>query len=275
MSMSGPDAGNGSSGSAAPQEGPFFRGRALSGIAIALIGATVVATSFLSGIFGMAGGMILLGVLLVFLDVAPAMVLFGATQAVANGWRAFLWRRHVRWDIVRLYVVGSATAFLLCRSIAFLPDKALVYLVLGVLPFAVYALPQRLAPDITRRGVPYLCGAVIMVIQLFGGVAGHILDLFFQASALDRRTVVATKAFTQVIAHFFRIAYFGSFAAAFEVHIPWCVYAGAVVLAVTGTTLAAQVLERMTDVSFRIWSKRIVVTVSGIYVLRGVWLAAV
>ena len=43
---------------------------------LALIGATIVFTSFLSGIFGMAGGMILLGVLLNYFDVAAGMILF-------------------------------------------------------------------------------------------------------------------------------------------------------------------------------------------------------
>jgi uncharacterized membrane protein YfcA len=245
----------------------------LSPIALAVISATVVATSFLSGIFGMAGGMILLGVLLVFLDVAPAMVLFGSIQAVANGWRAVLWLRFVRWDLVWRYVIGSVLAFLVLRTVAFLPDKALVYFFIGVLPFAVYSLPTKLAPDITRRGFPYLCGSVIMLVQLFGGAAGHLLDQFFQASDLDRKTIVATKGFTQVVAHLFRIAYFGSFAAAFEVEIPWWVYVVCIALAILGTTLAKQVLERMTDIGFRLWSKRIVLTVSVVYIIRGIWLA--
>ncbi|HUF88229.1 MAG TPA: sulfite exporter TauE/SafE family protein [Thermohalobaculum sp.] len=239
-----------------------------------MIGATVVATSFLSGIFGMAGGIILLGVLLVFLDVAQAMVLFGAIQTVANGWRAALWRHHARWDIVWRYVIGSALAFAVLRSIAFVPDKAVVYLAIGILPFAVYALPKRLAPDITRPRMPQVCGAVVMLVQLFGGAAGHILDQFFQASPMDRRAVVATKAMTQTVAHLFRIAYFGSFAAAFDVVIPWWVYAGAMALAMLGTTLAAQVLERMTDTGFRLWSKRIVIAVCIVYIARGLWLAA-
>lgn len=234
----------------------------------------MVATSFLSGIFGMAGGMILLGVLLVFLEVAPAMVLFGATQAVANGWRAFLWRRHARWDIVWRYVIGSTLAFLVVRLIAFIPDKATVYLFIGALPFAVYALPKHFAPNITRPRIPQLCGAVIMLVQLFGGAAGHILDQFFQASNLDRRAVVATKAVTQTIAHFFRIAYFGSFAASFNVVVPWWVYCMTMALAVVGTTLAARVLERMTNLGFRFWSRRVVLTVSTIYLIRGLWLVA-
>ena len=47
----------------------------------------MVATSFLSGLFGMAGGMILVGVLLAIMPVPTAMVLHAVTQMASNGWR--------------------------------------------------------------------------------------------------------------------------------------------------------------------------------------------
>ena len=56
-----------------------------------LIACTIISTSFISGLFGMAGGMILVGVLLVYFDVATGMVIFSIIQFVANGWRAVLW----------------------------------------------------------------------------------------------------------------------------------------------------------------------------------------
>ena len=84
----------------------------LGSAVLAIIAATILVTSFISGIFGMAGGLILLGVLLVFLDVAPAMVLFGTIQTAANGWRATLWWRHVHVGIVWRFLVGSTLMFL-------------------------------------------------------------------------------------------------------------------------------------------------------------------
>ena len=194
---------------------------------LGLIGVTVLATSFLSGIFGMAGGLILLGVLLMFMDVAPAMVLFGVIQMSANGWRALLWRVHVRWGIVWRFVLGASAVFLAMRTVAFVPDKALLYLGLGIIPFAADALPKRYAPDISRPGGPYLCGAFIMLIQLLAGAAGHILDMFFHKSGLDRKAIVATKAVTQTVAHVFRVGYFGSIAHAFDFRLPWWAYAAA------------------------------------------------
>src|SRR5262245_48651565 len=95
---------------------------------LALIGATVVFSSFLSGVFGMAGGMVLLGVLLNYFDVATGMILFSIIQLFANGWRVLQWRRYVLWPIFGWYVVGAAISFTSMWMIAFVPDKAMVYL---------------------------------------------------------------------------------------------------------------------------------------------------
>ena len=243
--------------------------------ALAVVAVSVLATSFISGIFGMAGGMILLGVLLVYMDVAPAMILFGIIQLVSNGWRATLWRRYVDWSIVWRFLVGSTLMFLLLRTIAVLPSKATLYFTLGLLPFAADLVHRRVSLDITRPGVPYFCGAFIIVLQLLAGAAGHILDVFFQKSALDRKTIVATKAVTQVMGHVYRILYFGSFTIAFDTSIPWWAYMCAVALTVAGTSLAALVLTRMTDEGFRMWSRWVTMSVAVTYIARGLWLTAV
>jgi uncharacterized protein len=241
---------------------------------LALVAVAIVVTSFISGVFGMAGGMLLLGLLLLFMDVAPAMVLFGIIQMAANGWRSVLWWRHVAWSIVWRFLLGSTAMFLVMRTIAFLPSKATIYIGLGLIPFAAYALPRQLTPDITRPGAPYVCGAFIMVLQLLAGAAGHILDIFFQKSPLDRRSIVGTKAVTQVTGHIYRIVYFGSFELALDSQLPVWGYAAAIVLAFAGTSLAGFVLLRMTEGGFRLWSRRITIGVALSYLLRGLWLVA-
>ena len=246
----------------------------LAPAALAIIAVSILVTSFISGIFGMAGGIILLGVLLLYLDVVPAMVLFGAIQTAANGWRALLWLRYVEWGIVWRYLVGSTLMFLALRTVAILPSKATLYLCLGLMPFAAELLPKRLSLDITRPGLPYLCGAFIIVLQLLAGAAGHILDVFFQKSPLDRKTIVATKAVTQVAGHVYRIAYFGSFSLALDESIPSWTYAAAIALSLAGTSLAALVLVRMTDAAFRQWARRVTLAVSITFLARWLWLVA-
>jgi uncharacterized membrane protein YfcA len=240
--------------------------------AAGVIGLSILVTSFISGVFGMAGGLILLGILLVFLDVAPAMVLFGIIQLGANGWRAVLWRRLVDWPIVARYLIGACAAFMMMRLISFVPDKAVVYLLLGVIVFAADLLPKSLTPDITRPGAPPIAGLIVMTLQLVAGAAGHILDLFFQKSLLDRRAVVATKAVCQTFGHVARIAYFGTFAAAWGTPLPMWQYVIAVAIALIGTSVAAKVLLGMTNEGFRRWSRWIVVGISIVYLIRGAWL---
>jgi uncharacterized membrane protein YfcA len=236
-----------------------------------IIAITIVGTSFISGIFGMAGGMILLGVLLVFFDVVAGMVLFSTIQLAANGWRAVLWWRFVRWPIFWRYVAGAFLAFLAMRAIAFVPDKALVYLALGAMPFLIEMLPAAARPNIEWRGVPFFTGVTTTLVQLISGVGGQFLDIFFQKSELDRKTTVATKAVTQTFAHLLRLLYFSSLAGASEL-VPLWAHAPAIALAILGTSLAPFVLERLTDAGFRQWTRWIILVISVVYLGRGLWL---
>src|SRR5260221_13438044 len=141
---------------------------------LAILGATIVFTSFLSGVFGMAGGMILLGVLLNYFDVATGMILFSIIQLFANGWRVLQWRRYVLWPILGWYVVGAAISFAGMWTIAFVPDKAMVYLALGLMPFVVEALPAAMRPNIEWRGVAVFTPHGYTDCPVSGSVAGTL-----------------------------------------------------------------------------------------------------
>ena len=67
-------------------------------------------TATLSGIFGMAGGLVLMGALALVLPVAACFVTHGILQLVANGWRAILHRQHIAWPILINYAIASIAA---------------------------------------------------------------------------------------------------------------------------------------------------------------------
>ena len=235
--------------------------------ALAVIGGTIVFSSFLSGVFGMAGGMVLLGILLIYFDVATAMILFSVIQFVSNGWRAVHWHTFVRWPIFFMYALGSLVAFAGMRFVAFVPDKATVYLLLGAMPLAIEALPARARPNIEWRGVPFLSGILITVIQFLSGVGGLILDVFFQKSGFDRKTVIGTKAVAQTFSHVLRAFYFGSLGGLGELS---AMQVGpGIALAIVGSMLAPWILERMTDHGYRRWSRWVILTISAVYLWRG------
>jgi uncharacterized membrane protein YfcA len=238
---------------------------------LAVLGVTILIASFISGTFGMAGGMVLLGVILIYFPVTTGMVLFSIIQFVSNGWRALLWWRFVLWPIFIPYVIGAMVAFALLRAIAYVPDKATVYVLLGLLPFAVEVLPARARPNIEWRGVPLVTGFLTTIVQFMAGVGGPFLDVFFQKSTLDRKTTLATKAVTQTFSHVLRALYFGSFGAVHALDEPW-LYAAAIAVAIVGTSVTPLIIERMTDHGFRQWTRAIILTVSSIYLVRGAWL---
>jgi len=240
-------------------------------LSLAIVGFTILSTSFISGLFGMAGGMILVGVLLAYFDVATAMVAFSIIQFVANGWRALLWWRFVLWRIFFVYVLGAVLSFAVMRYVAIVPSKAAVYLGLGLLPFLIELLPATARPNIEWRGVPFLTGVLTTIIQLLTGVGGLFLDIFFQKSLLGRKTTIATKAVTQTFSHVVRAVYFSSFAGLTDA-VPLWTYVPAIVLSIAGTSLDAHALDRMTDVGFRQWTRRVIFAVSVIYLVRGIML---
>ena len=185
----------------------------------------------------MAGGMVLLGVLLTYFDVATGMIFFSVIQLFANGWRVVQWRHYVLWPIFGWYVVGAVIAFACMWMIAFVPDKAMVYLALGLMPFVVEALPAALRPNIEWRGVPFFTGIATTIIQILAGVGGLFLDIFFQKSTLDRKTTNATKAVAQSFSHIVRALYFGSLSGVGD--LPLWATGPAIVLAIAGHVACA------------------------------------
>src|SRR5256884_3122670 len=93
-----------------PSKAEMFSEIRMTPLMIAALGLLMVATAFLSGLFGMAGGLILIGVLLTILPLPSAMVLHAITQMASNGWRAFLWRGHNPPRPGVIYFVCSAPA---------------------------------------------------------------------------------------------------------------------------------------------------------------------
>lgn len=235
------------------------------------IGAAVLVTSLISGVFGMAGGLLLMLILGTLLPVQSAMVLHGATQFVSNGWRAAMWRQWIDWGIVARYSVGAAPAILIPVVLAFVPSKAFMLILLGATPYAALAIPKQWALDAAKPAHAYACGFVVAGTQLLAGVAGPLLDTFFVRSPMDRRAVVATKATTQAISHTLKIGYYGTLLHQVPA-LGWDVYAAAGVAAVIGTTLAAPVLEKMSNANFRKWTQTILLAVGAVSIAQGLWL---
>jgi uncharacterized membrane protein YfcA len=243
----------------------------MSLVALGTIGLGVFLAAFVSGVFGMAGGMIMLGVLLIFFDVPTGMVMFSLLAMAGNAWRVAQWWRYIHWPIMLRYAVGGLLAVFALRLVAFVPSKAMVYLILGLMPYAVEVLPREHHPNIEWRGVPFFTGLATTAIQLMAGNGGLFLDVFFQKSKLDRKTTVATKAICGTVGNTARILYFGTFKG-IDTAFPLWAFVPAIGLAIGGSMLAPLLLNRMTDDGFRHWTRKLILLVSSIYLIRAAWL---
>ncbi len=147
----------------------------MTALMIAALGLLMVATAFLSGLFGMAGGLILIGVLLTVLPLPSAMVLHAVTQMASNGWRAFLWRSHIRWRPVAIYMIGCALALGAWSITRYVPDKPVALLLLGFTPFMARLTPKNLKPNPDSIAQGSFYGFICMGLMLMTGVSGPYL----------------------------------------------------------------------------------------------------
>ena len=241
-------------------------------ILIFILFATL-ATAFLSSIFGMLGGLILMGILISFLSVGPAMVLHGLIQATSNGYRAWLNRKDINWKIISMLLVGSTLALIFLFFIAFEPSQILIIFALGLLPYIAWIVPKELALDITKTGAGVLAGSVVVITNLVAGVGGPLLDVFFQRVDMTRHQVVATKAVAQTIGHISKIIFFGGLLTYSLKNWPEPIFLlFAIFLSVVGTTLGKKVLDIIDDEIFFRWTQRIVLSVGAVFIGRGIFL---
>jgi len=231
---------------------------------------TILCTSFISGIFGMAGGLILMAVLVSLVSVAMAMILHGLIQMFANGYRAFLLRDHIQWSIVRFYCIGALAGLTGLFFISWTPDRQALYLMLGLIPLLIWVPGHRLRLDICRPAQAVTAGFMVQGLNTLAGVAGPLLDLFFVRSALTRQQIVATKSITQTLSHLIKTGFWSLplLSLQSETLPPVWLLCLAAPVSMLGTRLGKMVLDAMSDQHHRDWMKGLVTALGGLLLLR-------
>ena len=234
---------------------------------------TAFLTSVLSGLVGMAGGAVLMAVLITILPVSSAMILHGATQAMANGSRALLLREHLIWRLLPGYGLGAACAVGMATWLVLVPDPGVVLIAIGIFPWAARWSNRLKGLDITQPMTTVLCGFSVTFAQLIAGAAGPILDVFYINSGLGRQAIVANKALTQTIGHLLRILYYGALISLTS-DLPGWIFVASLGVAVLGTRVGTMLLTRWNDADFTKLSRGIILTVATVCIFRGTYLLA-
>ena len=230
---------------------------------VAALLVAVFFTSTLSGVFGMAGGLVLLGILLAILPVGTAIAVQGTIQIIANGSRAWFSRAFIDWPILGTICLGLLAAGIALFIVRYTPDLATVCIAIGLLPILVWIPPHWLALDASKPHHAFICGLLGGGLNLAVGVSGPTVDIFFIRTTMDRRKIIATKAATQVISHAAKVVFYWN-AAMVLATLEWAAIAVAAPFAIAGTSAGHWILQRLTDANFRAWT-RWIVTAIGIF----------
>lgn len=233
----------------------------------------VFLTSALSGVFGMAGGLILLWFLLLALPATSAIVVHGVIQLCANASRAWFSRHYIDFRIVTIIASGGALAALGLAFVNYTPNTATVSLLIGLMPLLVWMPKSWFHFDASRTSHAFGCGVVAGGLTIAAGVSGPTIDLFFIRTYMDRRQIVATKAAVQVIAHAIKIVFYAGAALTLSAG-QWGAILLALPLAIFGTHTGNAILRRLTDADFRTWTRWIVTAIGAFYFIQGLWLLA-
>ncbi|MEL6386416.1 MAG: sulfite exporter TauE/SafE family protein [Pseudomonadota bacterium] len=242
-------------------------------VAAFIILAASAVTAFLSGIFGMAGGIILMGVLIALpsVSVPMAMIIHGSLQMVANAWRSWLLRDDVDWTAFWRYCAGATVGTAALFLVTWQPNKQHIYFLLGLAPLLIWLPKERLHLDIQRRGHALGAGFAVQGLNTIAGVAGPLLDLFFVRNGMTRQEIVATKSITQAVSHGIKIGFWSVplVASAGMAALPpvWFL-ALAIPIAMASTWLGGEVLKRMNDSHFKQIVKYLVTIIGAVMMAR-------
>lgn len=234
---------------------------------------SVFVTSFLSGVLGMVGGMILMAIYLALLPFEWAMALHGATQITSNGFRAFLFRKSIAWPAVRYYLAGAIGIFLVLLGLTVRMPTPIAFVLLGSVPWFALALRRLGELDFARPRHAAACGLFVTGAHLTAGVSGPLLDAFFVRGPFDRRQVIGTKAVTQTLGHAGKVLIYVPLVLVSTEAAPVSpvVWPAVLFAALVGTRAGRSVVDRLDDGLFRRLTGRLVLALATICLVRGGW----
>ena len=238
-------------------------------IYLLLILATL-ATSIISGVLSMAGGMILMGVFGFFLSVPAAMVLHGIAQTFSNGSRVWFYRRHIKWRVLGYYSIGAFAVLGFFATLTYVPSIGVVFILIGCFPFIALILPKSINLDMERGPVSFFSGVVVTTAQMLAGASGPVLDIFYVKSEMSKEAILGTKAVTQTLGHILKLIYYAVIMAIASDLIPVWVIPAVVAAAIFGNYCASLLVTRMSDHQFKKIGRYVIMLVGVIYIGKGV-----
>jgi uncharacterized membrane protein YfcA len=226
-------------------------------------------TAVLSGVAGLGGGTVLIGVFYA-LGLAPtvAVPLHATVQFTSNLSRTVAFFRHVEWRAAGWFLLTAApTPFLVAPFVAGANVNVILLLLAGLIlvslvPSKEGGEPLKQVPAVLLAG--FLNGTLGMLVSATGLFVGRL----FLRPEWSKETVIATLAMTQTLGHLLRILGYAS--VGFAVTAQLDVLAPLLLATVAGTFAGRRLHDFLDETRFRALFKAILLVLCAKLVYDGV-----
>lgn len=207
-------------------------------------------TATLSGIAGIGGGTILIGIFYA-IGLAPvqAVPLHATVQLVSNASRVTAYFRHVEWRAIGWFLLGTTPAPFLIAPLVAQANVHLIELVLAGLIIASLIPTKAERSTLPARWAYLIAGLLNGSIGMFVGATGLFVGRLFMRPEWRKETMIGTLALCQCIGHGMKILGYASvgFLPLSQPEILW-----PLLLAVVLGTLSGKLLnQRLSEERFR------------------------
>lgn len=171
---------------------------------------TAFATSALTAVIGLGGGVMLLTVMsLAGLSPLVLLPVHAFVQLVSNVSRAIFAARHIEWSRIPWYFFGVALGSWVATFIVVQIPEEFIFIGMGVTILVITWLPRERMPHVRDRGFSVI-GAVQGLLATLFGVAGPLVAVTLKRDIRDPCRFVATSAVMMTGLHLFRVLSYSS-----------------------------------------------------------------
>ncbi len=225
------------------------------------IAAAAFLTAALSGVAGMGGGTVLIGLFYALgMSHIEAVPLFAAVQFVSNSSRTVAYVKYVQWRAAGWFLLLAVPATLLVAPLAEQANQDVIRLILAGLILASLAPGAANAAPLPPRRSFALAGFLNGSLGMFVGATGLFVGRLFFRPEWRKETTIGTLALTQMLGHGLRVLAYGlvgySAFARPALLIPLCL------AVIAGTVAGRHLNRRLSEEQFATLFKAILVVMS-------------
>lgn len=189
------------------------------GFEIIILFISALITSAISAVIGMGGGIILLGIMAIIIPQGFLVIaLHGIIQLVSNSTRTYVFKEHLKKNLIFNFFIGAFigllfSALIIYLLMEFLGVQSASQIKIDFLKslIGLFILWYLYLKPKTKKGktMSFIgVGGISGISSIFIGATGPLIAPFFLNENLKKENIIANKAACQVISHVGKIPIF-------------------------------------------------------------------